>query len=202
MYRYLVLIALLVGTSTLTGPLTGSTPKASSKNEQAIRLSIFPIKQIYEVGESVELRVSLENIGNTTVFVGQHIRLGDWIYSTNIEVTDSGGRVSPERHWSHPFMPDYDPAESVLNAVTRSWVPLPPGYSYSSVIKVSGSDYEFLKKPGQYTVQASYTSLGMGAPLNYNRLAVSPEDVKKLPFPSWKETIKSDPVLITIRNTR
>lgn len=202
MYRYSILMALLAGSFTLMGQLTGSMSKASSKNEPAIRISVLPTKQVYSVGEPVELRLSLENIGETTVFVGQQLRRGDWICSTNIQITDAIGRVSPELHWSHPFMTDYDPAESVLDAVTRSWVPLPPGYSFSSVIKIGETDYEFLKKPGQYAVQASYTSLGMGAPLNYNRLAASPDDINKLPFPSWKGTVKSDPVSVTIRNAR
>ena len=95
-------------------------------------------------------------------------------------------------------MKDYDPAESVLDAVTRSWVPLGPGYSYGSVITINKTEFQFLGKPGQYSVQATYTSLGMEGPLNYNRLAASPEEIKKLPFPSWKGTIKSEPVSITI----
>jgi hypothetical protein len=201
MYRDLALIALLIGSSALAGKPAGSTQEVLSKNEQTLRISILPTKQVYNVGELVELRLSLENVGKMTVFVGQYIRLGDWIYSTNIQVTDSSGRVSPERHWSHPYMTDYDPAETVLDAVTRFWLPLRAGYTYSAVIKISGTDYDFLKKPGRYTVRASYTSLGMGEPLNYNRLAASPEDLKKLPFPSWKGTIKSDPVSITIRST-
>jgi hypothetical protein len=200
MDRCILAIALFLSSS-MGLQLASSTKGVAKKDVQALRVSVLPTKQVYKIGEPIELHLSLENVGNSTVFVGQQLRLGDWICSTNVQVTDSKGRVSPELHWSHPFMEDYDPAESILDAVTKSWVPLAPGYSYGSVIRIDGTEYQFLSKPGQYSVQVTYTSQGMDEPLNYNRLAASPEEIKKLPFPSWKGTIKSDPVSISIQSS-
>jgi hypothetical protein len=174
-------------------------PHASSEPQGTdIKIMIQPIKPSYKTGESINLRVILENQGKATLFVGQTLRRVDWIYSVRITVSDEKGRFSPEMHLNHPFMLDYDSSQSFISALTASWIALPPGYMFGTTIRIDGTDFEFLKKPGRYMIEAEYVSYGMEEPLNYNRLAASPEDIKKLPYPSWRGQTKSEPTWINI----
>ncbi len=163
-----------------------------------LRVTLKSGKQTYELGQPVDLHVTLENRGKVTVFVGQSLGRVDWIYSAEVRVSDENGRVSPELHWMHPFMADYDPSQPFIDALTRWWVPLPPACNYGTVIQIDGTDFDFLKKPGRYKIEVTYISYGMEEPLNYNRLAASPEEIKKLPYGSWRGRAKSNSILVQL----
>ena len=96
--------------------------------DQSLKLVIRADKDNYNVGEPIELQVTLTNAGKNTIFIGQRIDRLDWLYSLQVHLLDEQGRSSPELHWSHPFMPNYDPSEPLVNALARDWMALPPGY--------------------------------------------------------------------------
>src|SRR5712691_11274412 len=83
----------------------------SPQQTDALKVSITSGKETYRIAEPIDLRVTLENGGKMTIFVGQTIRRMDWICSIRIRVSDESGRPSPELHWNHPFMSDYDSSQ-------------------------------------------------------------------------------------------
>ena len=189
--------ALWILSSILPGQGMQRNRPAEQQNSD-LKVILSSGKHTYRLGEAIDLRITLENRGKATVFVGQSLGRADWIYSVEVRVSDENGRVSPELHWMHPFMADYDPSQPFVDALTRWWVPLPPDYNYGTVIQIDGTDLDFLRKPGRYKIEVTYISYGMEEPLNYNRLAASPEEIKKLPYASWRGRAKSNSIWVLI----
>ena len=195
-YAALALAGLAIASHAIAQEVNAGAPL--KRDDRALRLVIQALKPVYKLGEPIDLRVTIENTGKDTIFVGQIIQRMDWQFSIQMGLFDEQGNRSTELHWFHPFMQDYDPSEPFVNALVRSWLALPPGYSYGTIIQLHGSDFQFLKRPGRYRLEATYESYGMEEPLNYNRLAASPEDIKKLPYRSWRGKTSADPIVIII----
>src|SRR2546426_5866152 len=119
-----------------------------NENAGPLAIIIHPLKTVYKVGESIQVRAELQNRGPDTFFVGRDIPLTEWITWLELSVTDEHGHASDRVYFFHPQMPDYDPQQSIEDALARFWITLPPGYFYGTVNTVASTTYEFLQRPG------------------------------------------------------
>jgi len=181
---------------------TVASPEPASEPLPPIAVRLYSAKATYRVGEAVTLRVEIVNQGLETLFIyGMVETVSGSISDLEVEVKDGRGRISPQERMGPPFVlfkPDQDQVglESVL---WQSWIALRPGYSYGTTVEIDGDSHEFLRQPGRYRITATYSSWGMEAPVYYSPLAKHPEEVAKLPFKSWKGSVRSNPIWIVIR---
>ncbi len=180
--------------------IQSSVPRANQHPDEPAPISVklVPVKSTFAAGEEVRIDVQILNIGKTDIFVGRKIpEIANWIYSLNVAVVDKHGNVLPQLVGTLDVRPA-DPKEEFSRAVIRDWILLPPGYYIGTTIILDPNDYKGLDKPGQYEILAQYSSMGMDAPLYYNRLRLEPEKIGQLAYKSWKGQVESNSVWITI----
>jgi len=172
-------------------------PKPPLELRLSLRMNTF------RIGEPIEIDVRLVNKGNEPLFVGSGMpEIADWIYSLHLDVSDSRGNRCAQSIMLPPFVRAPDADEGFTNSLVRRWLVLFPSYFYGTTTVLDMETVECLRKPGRYRIRAFYSSMGMDADLYYNPLASQPTEVAKLPFKSWKGTIESNPIWITVLGTR
>ena len=179
----------------------GGRKPSPQKQPANLKITIKPEKDVYRIGDPIRLRVQIENIGQDPLYIGNHIPTYDWIYHLEFIVADERGHVSQATHFFNPNMPDFDPRESELSALTKDWIVIPPGTFFGSVVTLLPSLYSSLGTPGAYEIGALYTSEGLDANTNYNRLASSTSFLEQLPYKAWTGTLKTNEVKIRLLST-
>jgi hypothetical protein len=190
-----MLLALLARAMPLFGQVQSLFPKESPPR---ISVHLSVAKKTFKLGEPIELRVEISNQSNDVLFVGREIALKDpWIYSLWLSVFDAKGQGSKQLvGWGEPFPVGLE--ESFVDALVKGWIPLPPKYFYGTTVRLDEAGFYFLRKPGHYRIAGGYYSRGMDAPLHYNRLSLSPEEIEKLPYKSWKGEVEANSIWIEI----
>lgn len=171
----------------------------NTSSQQELSVTLSTPQRTYAVDEPIDLRVEIKNVGKEPFFIGQDIpTYNDWIYNLRLDIRNEKGEYSPVFSSNGPFVLPFDPKESVAHALSSRWTPLPPGYFYGTTIRISGSIFSFLQRPGKYVLSGAYKSSGMELPVQFNRLAASPEEIKRLPYRSWKGEAKTNSISIEI----
>jgi len=163
----------------------------------ALTVRLVSLKEVYKLGDPVQLRIEIENVGPTPIYVGNEIPTHDWLYHLDLNVTDTDGKVSNKLHFFHPQMPDV-PQESDIIALTKRWLVLQPGYFYGTIVQINPEFFESMRKPGEYWIQGIYSCEGIEANVSYNQLARSPAFVEQLPYRSWKGRVQTNAVKVRI----
>lgn len=170
--------------------------------EQKISVSMELAKKVFHLGEPMELKVEVTNIGQKPLLVPNHLSLfsGEMAY-LEIELRDGKRLLSPRMaiindRFSYPSKDNKSPSEIVLN----SFILLPPGTTFVQRIALfthlSALKYEL--KPGTYKLRGYYSSGGLFYPPSYNTLGLNEDDVKSLPFEAWHGKLATNELSFTI----
>ncbi len=167
-------------------------------NEPSISVRLSLTKKLFKVGERIPLKVEITNNGTGDVFVGRELlQIDNAIYHLKLSVESSQGRT-PENFSGAVDSFSVGPRDGFSTALAKSWIALPPGYFYGTILFVDEQFADFLTKPGKYTVRGTYSSSGMRADVYFNDLLAYPEELERIPFPSWKGDIKTNSVSLEI----
>jgi hypothetical protein len=174
----------------------GSTQEKPAPRQVEITLAVS--RSVYNVGEPVELHIEIRNNGRKGVFIGSEFIVPDnWMYGTHLELTNEQGEKSP------PFGVGVVDAGGIsdfhfASELADHWILLQPRSFYGRTLQVDANDFDFLAKPGRYSIRARYHSEGFQSKSPANRLPQKPEELKQVSYPSWTGEIESNSVWITI----
>jgi len=171
------------------------TPSAEAGAISTLRRAAKSLIRL--VGAPITLMVTITNDGQRSLFIGRDLPgIGSDGAQVTFLISDKHGR-SPEGHAEAADRLGAN-LENLATAVLTNWLALPPGFSYSFPIDVRKEAPEFFGKKGLYKIQAVYHATGIRTQVASQRLQVSDEDIKRLPFAAWEGTAKSNEVWIQV----
>ena len=142
-------------------------------------------KKVFTVGEILRVKVQISNIGNKPVLVSNILSMSPNSPShIEFELRDDHGGVSPSLKMIADTFSSSETA-SPSSALLGSWLLLNQGYSLAVEIKLDKELFEFLGKPGSYTLSGRYFSAGLFYPPTYRQIGLTEQDVKSVMFQSW-----------------
>ena len=167
-----------------------------------ISVGIALAKKEFRLGDPMELKIEITNIGQKAILVPNHVYLfsGEEAYF-EIELSSEKTLISPHMgfvvdHFPNPSKTKKSPTEIVLG----SFVLLPPGTSF--VERIALFDYlsvrKYELKAGTYKLKGYYSSNGLLYPPALQSLDLSEEDVRSLPFEAWHGKLATNELSFTI----
>jgi hypothetical protein len=150
-------------------------------------------------GNSIELRVEVQNNGPKTLFIGRDLEAPNNAMSRLELYLEHDHRLDkPMSNSAADYLPD--DKEPFSNILAREWLPLPPNHFYGQTVVMSPSDFPRLRTPGRYRVKGQYISEGFGSPRQDNPFRARAADISKLPYTAWEGEIETNSVWITVED--
>jgi hypothetical protein len=150
---------------------------------------------------ALEVEVELRNEGTQTVLVCRDLRLmfGNavpcaWEFSVRYP---AGGE--PHEGCASAADKGFIPKGDFASALIKDWIALAPGYSYRTHIDLLAA-FCGHPPPGRYEIAGILTSSGIDGQSINNDLRMYPDEIRKLPYPGWKGTIRSNKIWITVED--
>ena len=178
---------------------SAASGQTDTARKEALDVRISLAQRAFHLGEPIQLRLEISNIGHEALLVPNSVSLfGNSDAFLEIELRSRKGLVSPRMGMAVDCFPTpaknkRPPSEIVLT----SFLLLRPGTSYVQNIPL----YEYAIKPGSYTLRTYYASNGLFYPSMCGTLAtqgLTEEDVKSLPFQAWHGKVSSNETSFTI----
>jgi hypothetical protein len=196
------LIVFLCAPTAFFLPSFGSSQTIGIAKEE-INVHIALPKKEFHVGESIEIKLEVTNAAKEPLLVPNEASIFDRASEAylEIELSHAGGRVYPHMGWAVDRFPnDWLPQKSAMEKVMESFLLLRPATSVVQRIPLSVylgvSKYEV--KPGIYKLKCYYSSGGLFYPPAYQRLGLTEEDVKSIPFQAWHGKVNTNELSFTI----
>jgi hypothetical protein len=175
-------------------PQSEKTPLQPTDLE--VRLSLS--RQVFTSDEPITVKVELSNRSKQSFFVGRNFpSAGNSPSTLDTGLEDEHGNDLGGIAGAADYFGLY-PKESFAATLSNGWILLPPGFFYGSVVEVFVPQDKRPLKPGRYRIRAKYSSMGLTKQSEMNLVARSPEEVARLPFPSWAGHIDVEPLWIKI----
>jgi hypothetical protein len=172
-------------------------PNGAAQQEGAkIAVSTSAARATVSLGEDLELRVELRNIGSHDVYVCKDFAKPFWpLCSLTFLFEGQDGKSGTKtglavdfprwRHWD---------LSEVLN---NDWIALRPGHFYGTLVSLPASSFPQLGKPGRYRILCHYSSGGILSGYQGTVTADS-SYVASLPAKSWEGQAEATPIFITV----
>jgi len=167
-----------------------------------ISVGIALAKKEFRLGDPMELKIEITNIGPKAILVPNHLSLfgGDEAYF-EIELSNGKVLISPRMGFVVDSFPNPSKnKESPTEIVLSSFVLLPPGTSF--VQRIALFNYlnvrKYELKAGSYKLKGYYSSNGLFYPPAFHSLDLSEEDVKSIPFEAWHGKLATNELSFTI----
>ncbi len=175
---------------------------AGNSTEPQICVHLSAVRTKLSVGEPLALKVTITNTGTRPILIANSVSFGtSGLSRIEFTVVDSQGKVSPAmRLISDLFAPN--PKVSPATALLGSWLLLRPGDSWLSNTGIDKSLFEFMAKPGKYTLSGTYSSAGLSYSPTYHQLGLSKEDVDSLPYQSWSGKLPTNEIKFEVLPVR
>ena len=165
----------------------------------AVRLTLH--RTHISPGQSIELRVEVQNNGPKTLFIGRNLEAPNNAMSRlELYLEHDHRRDRPMSNSAADYLPDEK--EPFSNILTREWLPLPPNHFYGQTLVMSPTDFPRLKTAGRYQVKGQYISEGFGSPREDSPFRTRAAEIAKLPYTAWEGEIETNSVWVTVEDSR
>jgi hypothetical protein len=197
-------ITILLYISTLVAFVAGSTAFGQSEvaSQEPIKVHIALGRKEFHLGERMELKLEISNIGHEPLLIANSISLyGNEDAFLEIELRGKRGLLSPHVGMAVDCFrtPEKNP-KAPSEIVLKSFLVLRPGTSYVQRLPL----YEHLSAlsygltPGNYTLRTYYSSNGLLYPSMCGTQGLMENDVKSLPFKTWHGKVSTNEVSFTV----
>ncbi len=157
------------------------------KNE--IRVDINLAKKQFHLGDPIELRVEITNIGLKPLLVPNSLFLyRDKVAYLEIELSNSKGLLSPHMAIAVDNPPNSSKERKCIGEIVlNSFVLLRPGTSYVQRLALGAylTAFKYELKPGAYKIKSYYSTGGLFYPPAYSRLGLTAKEIESLSFEAW-----------------
>jgi hypothetical protein len=183
-YYLATLIFLFIAPAGLGRRMSLSQIKEHQSSQIVVRMSLA--KRSFHVGEPIVIDVRISNVGETPIIVGNDVStVSGTVSRLEFKLRDIRGRLSPSTQWISDNFGSRPSNDGVASKLLASFLLLRPGNSLIASTAIDASLFTFLSKPGTYKLSATYASGGLEYPPLYQRLGLTDEAIKSLPYSSW-----------------
>ena len=189
-----LLVALVVGSATF-----GRNELAS---KEQIKVHIALSRQTFHLGEPLDLRLEISNIGQEPLLIANSVSLfGNDDAFLEIELHGKSRLLSPHMGVAVDCFPTPEknpkPASEI---VLTSFLVLRSGTSYAQRLPLYDhlAALKYGLKPGSYTLKTYYSSRGLHSRSMCGTQGLTEDDVRSLPFKTWRGKVSTNEISFTI----
>jgi hypothetical protein len=199
----LVTVVALIPTLGVFQPLVFGNLQAQETKGTQIEVRLIPKKKSIKVGEVLEVRVEIWNVGSEPLFIekdiytlcGQPAPL-----SLRLEL---GPPIKPLFGLGVGCAADclYNAKDSFARRLVYRWTVLPAGDFYGTVISMHLESFQQLNTPGRWRLGGTYKSIGNLSSSHCWDTAPIPdneEQIKGLPYEAWQGEVDTNTVRIEV----
>lgn len=163
--------------------------------ESVLQAKIWTDHRGYSDQDDIPIHFQISNVSSRDVLIGKDLWGSMSPGRVHFIVLPKDGHAVTYLEWAADGLAPHAFADFPL-AVVKWCLALSPGYSYETTIPLR----QFVNglRPGIYTIQAKYSSRGVGADKYFNPLLVNPDERAKFAAESWSGEIVSNEISIRI----
>jgi hypothetical protein len=181
----------------LTGLCATSSGQTQTARGPKVFVHLSVPNRAFRAGDVIHVQLRVSNKGDEPILVANAVSMArGGVSRIELKLTDVRGKVSP----SLEMIADYAPVTlSDNNAASKllgSFVLLRPRTSLLFDFTIDKDVFEFLGKPGNYKLSATYASNGIS--YGHDVLGLSEAVLKALPYPSWSGKMSTNEVFLNI----
>ncbi len=198
----LVTAATLISMLCAFQTLALGNPQEQETKDPKIEVRLIPKKKSIKVGEVLEVRVEIRNVGTKTLFISNEIYNLCVAAPLSLRL-DLGPPMKPLSGPGHGCAGDciYTAEDSFAKRLLWRWTVLPPGHFYGADISVYPDSFPQLYTPGRWRLGGTYKSIGnLSSSPCWDTAPIpdSAEQIKKLPFEAWQGNVDTNSVWISV----
>jgi len=163
---------------------------------RTLSVTLRPSKVTIRPGQSIDLRIEIQNTGLAEVFVAKNLTLGGNSVSRLDLFLEHGSQI--DRSMSNWAADDLMTAEPLAAVLARNWVALPPGAFYGGHVHMDPRDFPRLRVPGRYRVKGEYRSDSVLRRSENNPLRAHTAEILELPYGFWEGRTITNPVVVEV----
>jgi hypothetical protein len=200
----LVTVVALFLTLVMFHPLTSGTPQTPDAKSKQIEVRLIPKKRSIKVGEVLEVRVEIRNVGSKPLFVENSIYEPCGPISPLSLRLESGPPMKPQGEHGCAADCVYTAKDSFASRLVGRWSVLSTGDFYGTVVAMAPDSFPQLDTPGRWRLRGTYKSVGDlssshcfdSAPIGDNE-----QQIKGLPYEAWQGEVETNTVWIEVVRT-
>jgi hypothetical protein len=182
-------------------PFALGNPQTQDIKNKQIEVRLIPKKKTIKVGEDLEVRVEIWNVGSKPLFIEKDIYEScgpSGPLSLGLEL---GPPIKPQE--GHACAADcvYGAKDSFAKRFFYRWTSLPSGNFYGAVVVMYPDFFPQLNTPGRWRLSGRYKSTGDLSSSPCWDTAPIPditERIKELPFEAWQGEVDTSTVWIEV----
>jgi hypothetical protein len=199
----LAIAVALIPTLAVFQPLAVGNSQTQDATGKQIEVRLIPIKKSIRVGEVLEVRVEIWNVGSKSLFVERTIYEPCASPSPLSLRLDLGPPMKPQTGPGFGCSSDcvYTGKDSFERRLLYRWTILPAGDFYGTVISIRPESFPQLNTPGRWRLSGTYKSIGDLASSHCWDTAPIPdnkEQIKGLPYEAWQGEVDTNTVWIEV----
>jgi|HubBroStandDraft_6_1064221.scaffolds.fasta_scaffold04720_8 hypothetical protein len=203
--KYVILFLALSILRAASGPYAFGNLGNQTETSEQIEIRLTPTRKTIRAGEALEVRVEIQNVGKTELFIEKSI-YQPCMYSPLSFYLDNGPPLSPQAR-AGGCAGDCldDPKETITNRLAKHWIALPVGHFYGAVVRLDPGFFPELQTSGHWDLRGRYRSggdLSSSFCVNLNHSTADIEPTEKLPYRAWKGEEDTNTVRIEVVRQR
>jgi hypothetical protein len=184
-------------------PLAFANFKAQGEPTKQIEVKLTPKSKTVRVGESLEVRVEVWNVGSEELFIEK--RIYEPCIGSPLSFSLVGGPPLNLQGLGAGCAADFGgaPRESPTTRLLERWVSLPVGHFYGTVVRLFPDFFPQLWRPGQWYLHGTYSSEGdLLSSVALNHVPSIPDQTAMFPYKGWKGEEEANVVQIEVVRPR
>jgi hypothetical protein len=199
-----VTVVAVILTLGLFQPLALGDPQTQDAEGKQIEVRLIPKKKSIKVGEVLEVRVEIWNVGSTPLFIEKTIY--DLCLPSPLSLRlELGPPMKPQAGMGCASDCIYGANDSFAGRLVDRWTTLPPGDFYGTVVTMHPDSFPQLNTPGRWRLRGIYKSIGNLSSSPCWDMAPIPdneEQIKGLPYEAWQGEVETNNAWIEVVGTR
>lgn len=178
-----------------------ASPQTQDNTGKQIEVKLIPEKKSIRVGDTLNVRVEIWNIGSKPLFIMRNIYelCENAPLSLRLELGPP-----PKPQLGHGCAADCvnDAKDSFARRLSYHWTVLPAGDFFGKVVGKDPDSFPQLNTPGRWRLRGTYKSTG-GLSISSLCFDTAPipdekEQIKQLPYQAWQGTADTNTVWIEV----
>ena len=182
-------------------PLAFGDPQTQDNKGKQIEVRLVPKKKSIKVGEVLEVRVEIWNVGSKPLFIEKAIYELCGPTSPLSLRLELGPPMKPQGGFGCAGDCAYTAKDSFARRLVYRWTTLPPGDFYGTVVAMNPDSFPQLNTPGRWRLRGTYKSVGNLSSSPCWDLAPIPdkeEQIKGLPYEAWQGELGTNTAWIEV----